>query len=502
MSNPPPTIPDVLPPHSVEVEEALLTAILVDENLLTEVTPLQLTGDSFYIEKNGWIFDAVKHLYTTGQRVNLITIQDELERRGQLTEVGGPAVLSALTGNINVSIYAAPSYARIIKTYANRRQWIEAAGKIARLAYDDSREDAQEQISQILHAVTAQVTHDWQFCTLKDAYKPREALQWVVNGVFALPSLNTIYGPPGTLKSMLMADCAVCVAIGRPWLTPLPPSNAHPFQTTAAPVLWLDFDNGQRLTHERFDALGKTHHLSETAPLYYVSMPSPWLNAADALSIDALAIRVNRLGATLVIIDNLGAISGGVDENSAEMIQVMANLRRLAEKTGAAIVVIHHQRKGSITKARSGDSLRGHSSIEAALDLALMVKRDDDDEYRITIESTKTRLVSVHPFAAQWTYEHKPGTVELSEAKFWGVPVKEDENTQIIKTTLLDFVKENPGLSQNKVKEGVRPKLPGIGPRVIRQQILDLSDAGQFTVVDNGNGKAAQYYINESFVEF
>jgi hypothetical protein len=47
-------------------------------------------------------------------------------------------------------------------------------------------------------------------------------LIYVVEGLFPLPSLSIVYGAPGTIKSLLMADLAICAAAGLPWLPPLP----------------------------------------------------------------------------------------------------------------------------------------------------------------------------------------------------------------------------------------------------------------------------------------
>jgi RecA-family ATPase len=75
------------------------------------------------------------------------------------------------------------------------------------------------------------------------------------------------------------------------------------------------------------------------------------------------------------VIDNLGTASGGADENSAQMIGVMAGLRQIAEEGELAVLVIHHKSKGD--GVRADDSLRGHSSIESAVDLALVVEREE-----------------------------------------------------------------------------------------------------------------------------
>ena len=318
----------------------------------------------------------------------------------------------------------------------------------------------------------------WSLRTLADAYQPRPPIEYVVYGVFALPSLNIVYGAPGSLKSMLLADLAVCVAAGQRWLTPLPSVSGKGRGVTKAPVLWLDFDNGSRRSDERFEALGKARSLPADTPVHYVSMPDPWLNASKRQHVEELSQLVKYHDARLVVIDNLGLISGGVEENASAMAEVMGNLRWLAEDTGAAVVVIHHQRKSSGKDTRKGDSLRGHSTIEASLDLALHVERCKDAD-TVTISATKTRGPAIMPFAAMFTYDHKPHTKELGKARFYG-------NTQAVMTVeariesaVLEALADGKRLNKTDLKDAVKERLPKEGINRISGEIDALAKGGK-----------------------
>lgn len=281
--------------------------------------------------------------------------------------------------------------------------------------------DGNTSIEILPEPVVQILTHEpdpWQIFTLRDAFAPREPLVWVVDGILPMGSLSIWYGAPGTLKSMILADLAMCVAAGSRWLAKPQSPTSSGFATTPGAVLWLDFDNGQRRTHERFAALAKGRRLGDATPIYYVSMPEPVLSAGDTESIRALAGRIVDRNISLVVIDNLGVIVGEADENSADMQRPMAGLRWLAE-TGPAVVVIHHQRKssGTPTSTRSGDSLRGHGSIEAKLDLAMLVTREDET---VTATATKSRGPAVKPFSATFNFENDDKH-ELQSAHFWPV---------------------------------------------------------------------------------
>ena len=309
-----------------------------------------------------------------------------------------------------------------------------------------------------------------QIYTLKDAYAPREPLKFLVAGLLTEPSLSIVYGAPGTLKSMLLGDMAVCVAAGRSWLQR---------EVIQSPVLWIDFDNGQRRTHERFAALARARSLPDNTPLSYVSMPQPWLNAENPEDIEKLMNRIVKNNIKLVCIDNLGLISMGAEEKSDAMIPIMANLRLLSEQTGAAVSVIHHQRKGTSVNSRAGDSLRGHSGIEGAIDLALLVTREECGNW-ITIQSTKTRDVEVLPFMAEFRYDHKIGSNELQTASFVKIELEDRTSDAAIEKALIDICNENPVITQKKAVALAKKDLD-VGINRIRHVYKQLKNSNRIT---------------------
>lgn len=317
------------------------------------------------------------------------------------------------------------------------------------------------------------LVNQWPVYSLADAYKPREPLRYVVHGLFPLGSVSVIYGSPGTLKSLLMADCTVCVAAGKPWLTPMIGAGGEAKKTTQHPALWLDFDNGAARTHEHFDALGQARSLPADTPLHYVSMPSPWLDMSQRETGDELAAFITHFGAKFVVIDNLGVVSGAADENSPAISQVLSNFRRVAELTGAAIVIIHHQRKSVVPGARRGDSLRGHSSIEAALDLALLVEREEQAD-TILVTATKVRGASVYPFGALFTFDHRQDSDELSAARFYGVPVEDTKSDRAIDEAIM-IVTAGCLVKKHVLVAAVKQELPDVGVNRIRTRIAILT---------------------------
>lgn len=331
---------------------------------------------------------------------------------------------------------------------------------------------------------TATDNDPWLAFTIADALADRPPVTYVVDGLLELPSVNVLYGPPGTLKSFLLQDLFACVGGGVHWLRPAPWNpHASAIKTTQAPSMWLDFDNGSRRTHDRFGALARHYGLSNDAPITYYSMPAPWLDAANAGSVNKLIERVKAKGAKLVCIDNLGTVSGNADENSAEMVGVMSNLRRLAEEAGAAVVVIHHQRKSTGTIVRAGDSLRGHSSIEAALDLALIIEREPNSDI-VNVRATKTRGLDVRPFSAAFTYE-KNDAGTLVKAAFYGLLAEDTDSDYAIEREIKSTLTGST-LNKTDLAAAIKKQLPEVGINRIRDRIDRMAKAETIKVTPKG----------------
>jgi len=337
------------------------------------------------------------------------------------------------------------------------------------------------------HDAPAEAVNPWlrSIRTLADAYRIREPLTYLVDGLIEAGSLSVLFGAPGALKSMLAADLCVCVAGGTPWLPEaMDNAGALALTTTLGKVLWVDFDNGARRTDERIEALARSRGLTaDNDHLFFLSMPVPWLDATKDVS--ALLECVDTVGADLVVIDNLGVVSG-CDENSADMAQAMSNFRTITEATGAALVLIHHQRKTGATKgARLGETLRGHSSIEASLDMALLVQRDDVETELVKLVCTKSRGVPIHVRGARFSYEHRWGTKELSRAHFTGELILSRADRAF--AAIIQAVEGAPGLTKGALVQAAAG-LSGLGRDYITRQIDVLLEGEHISETPGARG--------------
>lgn len=138
-------VPDKLQPHNVESEEAVLGSLLIDPDAILRISTF-LQPNDFYVERHNWVYEAIRDLHERREPADLVTLTDELERRSQLDEIGGAAYLTSLINATPTSIHV-EYYARIVERTAVLRRLIDAAGKIAKLAYQDT-EDVEEVVDR------------------------------------------------------------------------------------------------------------------------------------------------------------------------------------------------------------------------------------------------------------------------------------------------------------------------------------------------------------------
>jgi replicative DNA helicase len=129
---------DRLPPQSVEAEQSVLGALLIDRDAVIEVADV-LRPEDFYRAHHGEVYAAIIELYERREPVDVVTVSEVLERRGQLEAIGGAAYLTSLI-NLTPTAVNAAHYARIVERKAILRNLISAAGRIAGIGYDETAE--------------------------------------------------------------------------------------------------------------------------------------------------------------------------------------------------------------------------------------------------------------------------------------------------------------------------------------------------------------------------
>lgn len=145
-----------VPPQNVDAEMSLLGAVLIDEEVLADITE-HVKPKDFYDKRHATIFDAMMRLYEKNKPVDLLTLTDELKRKKEIDDIGGSAYLTELTNYVPTAAHA-ESYAEIVAQKAVRRRLIKASGEISELGYDEetTTQELLQQAEAELFAVSDQ----------------------------------------------------------------------------------------------------------------------------------------------------------------------------------------------------------------------------------------------------------------------------------------------------------------------------------------------------------
>jgi len=123
-----------LPPQAVDVEEAVLGALMLERDAYVSVADI-IDTDSFYKDEHKKVFEAIKYLSTHEKPVDLLMVTQELKNREQLDEVGGPLYITQLTSRVASAAHI-EFHARIIAQKYIQRELIRVSSEIQVKAYD------------------------------------------------------------------------------------------------------------------------------------------------------------------------------------------------------------------------------------------------------------------------------------------------------------------------------------------------------------------------------
>lgn len=145
-----------VPPQNLDAEKSLIGAVLIDEEVLADVSE-HVSPDDFYEKRHGIIFGGMMRLYEKHKPVDLLTLTDELKKKDELDVIGGSAYLSELTNYVPTAAHA-EAYAELVATAAVRRRLIKASAEISEMGFDEdtSTQELLEKAEAELFSVSDQ----------------------------------------------------------------------------------------------------------------------------------------------------------------------------------------------------------------------------------------------------------------------------------------------------------------------------------------------------------
>mgnify|MGYP001254075638 CR=1 FL=1 len=124
-----------IPPQNLDAEMSLLGAVLIDEEVLADITE-HVAEKDFYDKRHASIYAAMMRLYEKHKPVDLLTLTDELQRKKELEVIGGSAYLTDLTNYVPTAAHA-QAYAELVAQKAVRRRLIKASAEISEMGFDE-----------------------------------------------------------------------------------------------------------------------------------------------------------------------------------------------------------------------------------------------------------------------------------------------------------------------------------------------------------------------------
>lgn len=200
---------------------------------------------------------------------------------------------------------------------------------------------------------------------------PRPA--WLIEGLLVQNSIATLYGPSGTGKTFVAVDLAMRLALGMDWY-------GRPI--AQGPVAYIACEDGEGVGY-RVDGWCR-HHKVDIETLRGVGkLVASAANLRDLSEVASLVTALNTMPQRpkLVVIDTLAwAMTGGDENSTQDVMQVMKAAKLLHETLGCTVLIVHHTRK-------SDEVERGSSSLRAAS--YTMLKLTGEETIRLEVDKQK-----------------------------------------------------------------------------------------------------------------
>ena len=420
-----------LPPHNQQAEQSLLGAMLLDGQAVTDAAEL-LRPESFYAPAHQEIFKAMLALYEQGSPVDLVTLMDELVRRGSLDGVGGINYLTDLSQFVP-SAANARYYIDIVAQNEMLRRLIRHGGDVVTECYEQAKtvpeiiadaeksifdialSRSEETLAHIKPALTA------GFDQIEELYMHQGQIMGLSTGFRDLDEMTTGMHPneliliaarPSVGKSSFAMNIAQHVALHQNKVVAVFSLEMSREQLairmlSSEALVDMHHVRSGRLTDEDWDHLAQALGPLSKAPLYIDDTP--------AITTLEMRSKLRRLkierGLDLVIVDYLQLMSSGSgnENRQQEISEISRSLKVMSRELEVPIIALSQLSRGPETRENHRpklSDLRESGAIEQDADLVAFLYRDE-----LYNEQSEKRGVAEVIIAKQRT--GAIGTVEL-----------------------------------------------------------------------------------------
>ena len=400
---------DKIPPHNTDAEQAVLGSLLLDWGSAGDVMQM-LKSHDFYSLQNQLVYDSLLRLYAAGTRGDILTLTDDLTKRGKLDEAGGIAYLSTLTDVVPTSaniLY----YTSIVLDQSTRRSLIGISAEIKADSFDETKESrvVLEEAEKKIFALTdstqsAKILEMHEIVTdtvniIDTRYRNKNEFSGVASGLqdldvmtsgFQKSEMIIIGARPSMGKTALALTMIQNIAIenGIPCgFFSLEMSSSQIGQRLLAQVARIPgtkLRNG-KLKIEDFKRLQDAAGICYDAPLYVVDTPNMRL-----LDLRAMARRMKvNYKVQIIFIDYIGLITSETPDAPMyeQQSAISKSLKSLARELEIPLVVLCQVNRDAEGVEPNLAQLRGSGSIEQDADVVMFIhgkrneRRGDDEGY-------------------------------------------------------------------------------------------------------------------------
>ena len=183
------------PPQALDVEEAVLGALLIEPNCVDEAMG-ELTPNCFYSEKHRMIYEAMRTLVNEHAALDLLSVSQKLKDTGKLEAVGGTVFLVQLSQKVGAAAHI-EYYIRILKQKCIQRELITASYEILKTSYDDAV-NVDDLIDQAQTKVFAAIQNNVK----KDVQEIGKVINDALEDIQKLQNSSGLSGVPSGFESL------------------------------------------------------------------------------------------------------------------------------------------------------------------------------------------------------------------------------------------------------------------------------------------------------------
>ena len=391
-------------PQNLEAEKSLLGAILISEEVLSDIVELVSPND-FYDEKHRTIATAIWKLYERRSSIDLITVRNELKSKKLLEKAGGSAFLTELSNYTPTAAHSV-DYAKIIHEKAIRRRLISAAAKITEEAYNENG-DAEAVMGEaekvLFDASDKNVKTDATpladllsstFDKLEQLHENKGSIAGLKTGY---PDLDRVTA--GFHRSDLII-LAARPAMGKTALALNFARNVATINKKAVLIFSLEMSQDQLAQRMLSDASGVNSFnistgnltdedfarisdgMSELSEDQIFIDDKPGMNVMEMRTKARRVAHKHELG--LIVVDYLQLMSGsssrGSDNRVQEVSEISRGLKLIARELNVPVIALSQLNRGvdnRDSKIPVLSDLRESGSIEQDADIVMFIHRED-----------------------------------------------------------------------------------------------------------------------------